>query len=144
MLCPRCSFVFNKKATQNLEGVRRVNHRDGRKAIQNHQVVKPRRAFDPRRYPDPRQLVVRLDETKQVGPDIKPISFKPSVEGSNGKWVKPTDGRKRGHGKWQNFEVERGSSLTYHKEFRVDKKTSHVSENYKGKNHMTRSQWKRE
>lgn len=144
MLCPRCSVVFDKKAIQNLEGVRRVNHQDGHKAIQNHQVGKPGRAFDPMRYPDPRRPMVKLSETKQAGRNFKPISFKPSVEGSNGKWVKKTDGRKRGHGKWHNFEVERGSSLAYRKEFWTDKRTSHVSEKYKGKNPMTRSQWRRE
>ena len=26
MLCPKCSAVFDKKAAQNLEGVRRVHH----------------------------------------------------------------------------------------------------------------------
>lgn len=144
MLCPRCSVIFDKKAAQNIEGVRRVNHQDGHKAIQNHQVGKPGRAFDPRRYPDLRRPMVKLSETKQAGQNFKPISFKPSVEGSNEKWVKLTDGRKHVHGKWQNFEVERGSSLAYHKEFRTDKRTSHVSENYKGKNHMTKSQWRRE
>lgn len=144
MLCPWCSVVFDKKEAQNLEGVRRVNHQDDHKAVQNHQDVKARRAFDPRRYPDLRWIMVRLDKTKQAGPDMKPISFKPSVEGSNGNWVKPTDGRKRDHGKWKNFEVERGSSLAYHKEFWADKRTSHVCENYKGKNPMTRSQWRRE
>lgn len=46
--------------------------------------------------------------------------------------------------KWQNFEVDRGSSLAYRGEFQADKKTSHISENYKGKNPMTRSQWRRE
>ena len=91
------------------------------------------RAFDPRRYPDPRRPMVKLSETKQAWQNFKPISFKPSVEGSDGKWFKQTDGRKRAHGKWQNFEVERGSSLAYRKEFRTDKRTSHVSENYKRK-----------
>lgn len=94
---------------------------------------KPGRAFDPRRYPDPRRPMVKLSETKQAGRNFKPISFKPSVEGSNGKRVKQIDGKKHGHGKWQNFEVERGSSLAYRNEFRTDKRTSHVSENYIGK-----------
>lgn len=144
MLCPRCSVVFDKRAAQNLEGVRRVNYQDGHKSIQNHQVDNPERAFDPRRYPDPRRPMLKLSETKQAGRNFKPISFKPSVEGSNGKWVKQTDDMKRSHGKWQNFEVERGSSLAYRKEFWTDKKTSHMSENYKGKKPMTRSQWRRE
>lgn len=88
--------------------------------------------------------MVKLGEAKRIGPTTKPISFKPSVEGSNGKLVKPTDGRKHGQGKWQSFEVERGSSLAYHKKFKDDKRTSHVSGNYKRKNPMTRSHWRRE
>lgn len=87
---------------------------------------------------------MKLDETKRRGPAAKPISFKPNVEASNGKWVKLVDGRKCGQGKWKNFEVDRCSSLTYNKEFQADRKTSHISENYKGKNLMTRSQWRRE
>lgn len=88
--------------------------------------------------------MVKLSETKQAGQNFKPMTFKLSIEGSNGKWVKKTDGRKHGHGKWQNFEVERGLSLAYRQEFWSNERTSHVSENYKGKNPMTRSQWKRE
>lgn len=76
---------------------------------------------------------MKLDETKRRGPTSRPISFKPNAEASNGKWVKPFEGRKRGQGKWQNFEVDRGLSLTYHKEFQTDRRTSHISENYKGK-----------
>lgn len=92
MLYPRCSVVFDKKATQNLEGVRRENHQGGHKAFQNQQVVHPIRAFDPRRYYDPRRPMVKLGEAKQKGPATKPISFKPSAEVSNVKWVKPIDG----------------------------------------------------
>ena len=58
--------------------------------------------------------------------------------------MKPVDGRKCSQGKWQSFKVERGSSLAYRREFQADKKTSHVSENYKEKNLITRSQWRRE
>lgn len=144
MLCPRCSAVFDKKEAQNLKGVRRVNHQNGRKAVQNHQVVQPIRAFDLGRYHDPRRPMVKLGEARRIGPTTKPISFKPSVKGTNGKWVKPTDARKCGQGKWQSFEVERGSSLAYRKEFWADKRTSDVFKNYKGKNAMTRSQWRRE
>ena len=74
-----------------------------------------------------------------MGLAAKPISFKHKVEASNGKWVKPVDGRKHGQVKWKNFEVDRVSSLTYRKEFQAARKTSHISENYKGKNPMIRS-----
>lgn len=129
MICPRCSVVFDKKAAQNLEGVRRVNHQNVHKAIHNNQAGKPERSFDPRRYPDPRRPMVKSSETKQAGRNFQSMTFKPSIEGSDGKWVKQAEGRKHGHGKWQNFEVERGSSMAYRQDFRSDKKTAHVSEN---------------
>lgn len=34
--------------------------------------------------------------------------------------------------------------MAYRKEFQTARKISHISENYKGKNPMTRSQWRRE
>lgn len=61
--------------------------------------------------------MVKFDETKQRGLVAKPISFKPNAAALNGKWVKPVDGRKCGQGKWKNFEVDRGSSLIYRREF---------------------------
>jgi hypothetical protein len=122
MLFPQCSVVFDKKAAQNLNGVRRVKHQGFQKALQDQQVVQPIMAFDPRRYYDPRRPMMKLGETKRRGPTAKPISFKPNAKASNGKWVKPVDGRKYGQGKWKNFQVDRGSSLTYRKEFQADKK----------------------
>lgn len=144
MLCPRCSVIFDKKMAQNLEGVRRVKNQGFQRAPKDPQAFQPIRDFDPRRYYDPKRAMMKLDETKRRGPTAKPISFKPNAEASNGKWVKLVDGRKHDRGKWQNFEVDRGSSLTYRKEFQDDRKTSHISKNYKGKNPMTRSQWIRE
>lgn len=35
MLCPRCSAVFDKKAAQNLKGVRRENQQGGHKAFRS-------------------------------------------------------------------------------------------------------------
>lgn len=126
MLCHRCSVVFDKKAAHNLEGIRKAKDR-----------------WDPKRYFDPNRTLVKLDETRQKDPATKPISFKPTAKASNGKWVRPAYGRKRGQGKWQNFEVDRGSLLAYRKEFQVSRKSAYISENYKGKNLMTRSQWRR-
>lgn len=105
----------------------------GSQCFSKSPVVQPIRAFDPRRYHDPRPMVT-LGEAKRKGPATKPISFKPSEEGSNDKWVKPVDGRKSGQGKWQSFEVGRGSQLAYCREFQANRRTFHVSENCKGKN----------
>ena len=87
MMCPQCSAVFDKKATQNLEGVRREKHQGGHKDFQDQQVIYPVRALYPRRYYDPRWSMVKLSEAKRKGPATKPISFKPSAEVSNGKWL---------------------------------------------------------
>lgn len=54
-----------------------------------------------------RPVMVRVHEHFEQAP----------LEGSDRKWVKQAKGRKHGHGKWQNFEVERGSSLVYRQEF---------------------------
>lgn len=86
--------MFDKKAAPNLEGVRRVKHQRGHKAFQDQQVVHPIRDFDPRRYYDLKRPMVKLNKEKRKGPSAKPISFKPNVEASNGKWVKPIGGRK--------------------------------------------------
>lgn len=82
---------------------------------------------------------MKLDGTRQKGLAAKPISFKPTAEASKGKWVNPADDRKHGQGKWQIFEVDIGSSLAYRKEFQASRKATYISENYKGKNPMTRS-----
>lgn len=144
MLCSRCSVVFYKKVAHNLEGIKKVKDRWDQGATQDQWVFGPRRDFDPRRHLDPSRTLVKLDGTRQRGHVAKVISFKPTVEASDGKWVKPADGRKRGQGKWKNVEVDRGSSLAYCKEFQASIKTTYISENYKGKNPMTRSQWRRE
>lgn len=48
-----------------------------------------------------------------------------------------------GHQKGKNFEMGRGSSLTYQEKFQVSEKHSYGPSNYKGKNPMSRTQWKR-
>lgn len=98
MSCPLCSVVFEKNAVHNLEGVKKAKDKWDRRAPQDQRVFEPRRAFDPRRYFDPSIALVKLDGTRQRGPAVKHISFKPNAEASNGKWVKPTDGKKRDQG----------------------------------------------
>ena len=58
--------------------------------------------------------------------------------------MKPLEGKEKGQQKWRSFDVERGSSMAYRKEFQTSKKSAYISENYKGKNPMSRSQWRRE
>lgn len=133
-----------KKVTHNLEGIRKAKLKWDQGAPRGQRVCGSRRDFDPSRYFDSNSTLVKLYETRQKDPATRPISFKPTTEASNGKWVRPTYGRKRGQGKWQNFEIDRGSLLAYRKEFQASRKAAHISENYNGKNPMTRSQWKRE
>ena len=58
--------------------------------------------------------------------------------------MKPLEGKEKGQQKWKSFDVERGSSMAYRKEFQTSKKSTYILENYKGKNPMSRSQWRRE
>ena len=124
--------MFDKKAAQNLEGVRRAKDR------RDQRTSHDQRAFDPRRAPS------RQDQAKQRIPGAKPTTFKPTADASKGKWVRPVQERECGQRKWKNFEVNRGSSMEYRKEFQTSKKSAYISENYKGKNPMSRSQWRRE
>lgn len=107
--------MFNKKVAHNLEGIRKAKYIWDQGAPQDQQVFGSKRYFDPRRYFDPDKRLVNLDETRQKDPVTRPISFRPTAEASNGKWVRPTYGRNRGQGKWKKFEIDRGSSLTYRK-----------------------------
>lgn len=82
--------MFDKKVTHNLEGIKKEKDRWDQGAPQDQQVCRSRRAFDPRRYFDPDRRLVKLDETRQKGPATRHISFKPTIEASNGKWVRTT------------------------------------------------------
>lgn len=72
-----------------------------------------------------------------------PSTYRPTTEAPRDTWMKPAGGRGQGHQKWKKFDVKRGSSMAYRKEFQTSKQVAYHSENYKGKNSMSRSQWGR-
>ena len=123
MLCPRCSSIFDKKAAEHIQGVRAANKR--------------RENVDLRH--DPRRASQRGSNQEK-----RPLTFRPPTNVPVDTWYK-TSGRKRpSEERWHSFDVPRGSSLTQKKEPQVAApKVAQVSSNYKGRNPMSRSQWRR-
>ena len=123
MLCPRCSSIFDKKAAEHIQDVRAANKR--------------RENVDLRH--DPRRASQRGSNQEK-----RPLTFRPPTNVPVDTWYK-TSGRKRpSEERWHSFDVPRGSSLTQKKEPQVAApKVTQVSSNCKGKNPMSRSQWRR-
>lgn len=69
----------------------------------------------------------------------RPRNFVSSVSAPRGTWIKP-------QGKLetpQGVDASRGGlTINYMREFKSEKRT-HVSENYLGKNPMSKTQWRR-
>lgn len=127
MLYPRCNSVFDRKAVENLEGVRLAKKGRNWRDPRNNQAFDARR--DPRRG-DQRGLTLQVN---------RPLTFRPTTDAPKDRWVKPVEGKGQGHHKWKKFEVERGSSIAHQKEFQASKQLMYHSKNYKGKNSMSRS-----
>ena len=72
----------------------------------------------------------------------RPSTFKPPTNVLVDTWLKATNRKRPNEGKWQMFDMPRGSYLAYKKEFQstITNMVTHVFNNYKGKNPMTRSQ----
>lgn len=118
-LCPRCVDVTDKVAAENFQKLQ-LGKRKGSgvdRVRQNERI--------------PRKVV----ENAQA----RPRSFVPSASAPRGTWIKP-------QGKLetpQGVATTRGGlAINYRHEFKSEKRT-HVSENYLGKNPMSRTQWRR-
>jgi hypothetical protein len=122
MLCPRCSAIFDRKATTNLEAV------DKAKRKENWGTT----GYDPR----------KSDHHQWRRGERHHSTYKPSNKATDDKWVQPIRDA-QGQKKWRNFEVQRGTSMEGKKEVEKHKPRPYPSENYKGKNPMSRSQWRR-
>jgi hypothetical protein len=72
-------------------------------------------------------------------PRAKRVMFKLPAEVPEDKWTQA--GPKKG--KWRSFEDGGRTSWAYRKQFQASKREAIRLENYKGKNHMSRSQWRR-
>ena len=95
----------------------------------------PEIRFDPRRG----------HQQSPMTQERRPPTFRPPTNVPIDTWLN-TMGRKRpNEERWHTFDVPRGSSLDYKKEYHASasNKMTHVSSNYKGKNPMSRSQWRR-
>lgn len=121
MLCPRCNSVFDRKVMENLEGVRHAkkgrNWRDSKNSQCSNGIWDPIRGS---------QKGLPLQEHR-------PSTYKPTTEGPKDSWTKPVRGRGQGHQKWKNFDVKKGSSIAYRKQFQASKQVAYRSQNYKGK-----------
>ena len=71
----------------------------------------------------------------------RPSTFRPPTNIPVDTWLKKSNKKRPSEEKWRTFDVPRGSSLVYRKEFQTTttNKVAHVSSNYKGKNPMSRS-----
>lgn len=121
MLCPRCSSVFDRKVTENLEGVQLA------KKGRNWRDLINSKAFDG--IWDP----IRGNQNGLPLQANGPSTYRPNIEAPRGTWTKPVGERGQGHQKWKIFDVERGSSMAYRKEFQASTQVAYRSENYKGK-----------
>ena len=71
----------------------------------------------------------------------RPSTFRPPTNVPVDTWLKIAHRKMPNEEKWRTFDMPRGSSLEYRKEFQTTttNKVAHVSSNYKGKNPMSRS-----
>lgn len=118
---PRCGAVTNKIAAEN---------------FQRLQLRKSENKWVGHRYYPLKERTSR----KTVGSTQKnQRSYESSTGAPRGTWIKP-------QGKLevpQGVAIAKGGlAINYRREFKSEKQT-HVSENYLGKNPMTRTQWRR-
>lgn len=100
MLYPRCSIVFDKKATKKFEKAKKVKEKENQKKVMPHYY------FNKRRVPQ------RKEQTS--GPQKAwSNTYKPTTNAPQGKWIKPIGREHDKKLKWRNFEIGRGSSMTY-------------------------------
>lgn len=119
-LCPRCNVVFNKKAAERLE--------EGRKK------VVPTFVFDSRG--NPRQN----KEHQEQAQSTRPRMFVPPSDTPPENWVEEVSRKGSKRPKWRVMELGKEAESA---DKRAESKGYVVSLNYKGKNPMTRTQWRR-
>jgi len=132
MLCPRCSAVFDKEATKGLEGSIPTPKKRG-KWSGDH---RPKFSFTKRYIP----FINNSSTTNYVNKGYQGKAFVPYVP--NQKWVQSTHKNVQ-HGK--NNAVKRSTSTVDSNKNGIsfESKKYAYNNNYKGKNLMTRTQWRR-
>lgn len=126
MPCPRCSVVFDKKAVRKVESAQIAKEKEiwRRNKSQSH--------FDKRVVPQRKEQALAQQKAR-------PSNFKPTLNSPQGRWTKPAGNEYAGNLKWITFEMGRGSSLTYRKNFKMSERCSYGPSNYKDKNPMSRT-----
>lgn len=123
-MCPRCGEVYNRELAEAFERIPSNQGWDEHGGNPNMYVFDKRGV--PRRQDNPH-------------PRAKRVTFKLPAEVPEDKWTQV--GSKKG--KWKSFEDGGRISWAYRKQFQASKREAIRLENYKGKNHMSRSQWRR-
>jgi len=116
MICPRCSAVFDKEAASNIVGFRPQSKRKGK-------WVDRKPKFDFNR----RDLTYKASTQKTFSKKSRMRTFTPPSGSPAEKWV---------------FSVKKVTSTNTQKETSDLKKFSY-SNNYKGRNPMTKTHWRR-
>ena len=128
LVCLRCSVVYDPKVAETFETVPFApcwNHREtgqmGQRFENNYTQWRPD-------SPYPR--------------GARRVTFKVPVEVPTDKWLQVrTD---KGKDKWRNNERNARHAMAYRRQFNMGKREEVRLENYKGKNPMSRSQWRRQ
>ena len=128
LVCPRCSAVYDQKVAETFETVPFApcwNHREtgqmGRRFENHYTQRKPD-------SPYPR--------------GARRVTFKVPAEVPTDKWLQVR--ADKGKDKWRNNERNARHAMVYRRQFNMAKREEVRLENYKGKNPMSRSQWRRQ
>ena len=129
LMCPWCSAVYDRKAAEAFERIPSTQYWNNQRSSRGRYVTNAKGI--PKREDSPHPRVNRQ------------VTFKPPSNIPIDKWMESSQskGKGKGKGKWQNFEECGRSAWAYQRQFQSTKEQAYVSENYKGKNQMTRTQW---
>ena len=118
LMCPRCTTVYDREMAEAFERVPFVpcwGHQGGRNMQRRPDSPYPRGA--------------------------KRVSFKLHAEVPTDRWLQAKSDK--GKWKWRSFDQGGRIAMAYRKQFNTAKREEIRLENYKGKNSMSRSQWRR-
>ena len=131
LMCPWCSALYDGRTA---EAYKRIPYSQ----CWNNQ------SWNRERYINNARGIPKREDSPHPGAR-KQATFKPPTNMPTGKWLKAGQNRTeaKGKSKWRSFEEGGRTAWAFRRKFHSNKKQSHVSENYKGKNPMSRSKWRR-
>jgi len=130
MLCPRCSAVFDKEAAKFVEGFLPHTERKSRR-VEN----RPKYGFNKRGVP------YKMKPSDQGSSRTHKGTFNPPLKSPTDTWVF-SGGKKTCHATPPTKWVKRMATTPHQKEASNAKRYAY-NNNYKGKNPMTKTQWRR-